>query len=407
MPSLTQRTVETLPAPATGYAIHWDPRVPGLGLRVTAGGARAWVIQYRVRGSRRVRKATLAKSAVMRLPQAREKAREWLAKAREGVDPAALSSVITVAELVELYRQRHLLTKKPRSREEDERMLENDVLPAIGSRRLDEVEQGDIERILARVVKRSEDRAAKSPGTVAGGYQSNRTRALLRLLFELARRWGLTDRNPVEHVARHRERARERLLTDSEMTALGTALVQVEAGDSRSRIACDAIRLLAFTGCRLREVLHLRWAEVDLEAGVLRLEDTKTGARAVWLSPPAAAIVARQTRRSEFVFPSSRRDGRPMNDLRKTWSAACEKAGIAGARPHDLRHRFASSAASAGFSALEIKPLTGHRNVRTLERYVHAEDGPARRAAERVQAITAAMLDGRGAAVRPLAKRRR
>ena len=403
---LTQRHVATLPPPESGYAMHYEGKIPGLALRITANGARSWVLHYRVRGSGRARKATLGPASVLTLAAARNAARDWLARCRAGEDPGARSKAITMKELVTLYRQRHLPGKKPGSRAEDERMLENDVLPALGSRRLDEIEQGDVERLLARVVARSSARKAKAPGTVAGGYQANRLRSLLHLLFRLGQRWDLADYNPVEHVARHRERARERLLTDAEMAALGKALVEVEQ-DKRARGACDAIRLLALTGARLREVLHLRWEEVDLDAGVLRLADSKTGGRPVYLSPPAREILERQERRDEWVFPSGIRHGRPLNDVRGTWAAACEKAKIDGARPHDLRHRYASSAAASGFSALEIKPLTGHRNVRTLERYVHAEAEPARRAAERIGEVTAAMLEGRKAEVVPLEERRR
>lgn len=375
-------------------AIHWDERVAGLGLRITAGGVRAWVLQYRVRGSRRARKATLGRASVLKVAKARAMALDWLARARQGEDPGARSTSVTVAELVDLYRARHAPTKKPRSRAEDERMFEKDVLPALGRRRLDEVGQGDVEKLLGRIT-------ARAP------YQANRTRSLLHLLFRLAQRWGLADHNPVEHAARNREAARERLLADAEMAALGAALAEVEKENPRTRPACDAIRLLALTGCRLREVLHLRWAEVDVDADVVRLSDSKTGGRTVYLPPPAVAILARQDRRTEHVFPSYCREGRPLNDVRGAWAAACKKAKITGARPHDLRHRFASSAARSGFSALEIKPLTGHRNVKTLERYVHAEAEPARRAAERVGAIHAALLAGRGAEVVELEGRRR
>jgi integrase len=394
MPNLTERTVERVPVPETGYSITWDTRVPGLGLRVTSGGVRAWILQYRVRGSRRARKATLGRTNVLKAAQARAMGLDWLGRARQGEDPGARSTSPTVKELVELYRARHAPTKKPRSRAEDERMLSKDILPALGRRRLDEIDQGDVEKLLGRIT-------ARAP------YQANRTRSLLHLLFRLAQRWGLADRNPVEHVARNRESARERLLSDAEMGALGKALAEVEQANPRTRPACDALRLLALSGARLREILHLRWEEVDLDAGLLRLSDSKTGARPVYLAPPAVAILARQERRSGWVFPSYCRDGRPLNDVRGAWEAACKKAKIEKARPHDLRHRFASSAARSGFSALEIKPLTGHRNVKTLERYVHAEAAPARRAAERVGELQAALLEGRSAEVVSIEERRR
>src|SRR5262245_56037467 len=133
MPNLTQRFVASVTPPTGGYVVHWDSALPGLGLRVTANGACAWILQYRVRGSRRARKATLGKVAVMTTAQARDMARDWLHRARLGEDPGARSTSITVRELVDLYRVHHLRTKKPRSQEEDERMLENDILPVLGN----------------------------------------------------------------------------------------------------------------------------------------------------------------------------------------------------------------------------------------------------------------------------------
>ena len=66
----------------------------------------------------------------------------------------------------------------------------------------------------------------------------------------------------------------------------------LEAGGGNSVHAAAAIRLLALTGCRRNEFLTLRWEDVRLEAGELRLREAKTGPRTVPLSPAAAKILA-------------------------------------------------------------------------------------------------------------------
>ena len=57
--------------------------------------------------------------------------------------------------------------------------------------------------------------------------------------------------------------------------------------------AAAALRLLLFTGCRLREILHLKWENVDLERGLLFLSDSKTGRKTIILNAPGAGCVDR------------------------------------------------------------------------------------------------------------------
>ena len=59
------------------------------------------------------------------------------------------------------------------------------------------------------------------------------------------------------------------------------------------RIAAAALRLLMFTGCRLREILNLQWEHVDIERGLLLLPDSKTGQKTVILNAPALAVSRR------------------------------------------------------------------------------------------------------------------
>ena len=98
-------------------------------------------------------------------------------------------------------------------------------------------------------------------------------------MFNLAELWGLRPdgSNPCLHVKRYKEEKRERFLNAEEFTRLGRVLDEILADGSETHSAVAAIRLLMLTGCRLSEIQKLGWEHVDLDAGELRLPDTKTG----------------------------------------------------------------------------------------------------------------------------------
>ena len=85
-----------------------------------------------------------------------------------------------------------------------------------------------------------------------------------------------------------------------------------------SPFAAAAIRLLLFTGCRLREILHLKWEQVDLERGLLFLADTKTGRKTVILNAPALAVLAGLDRLDPYVVPGDDPD-KSRTDLKRPW----------------------------------------------------------------------------------------
>ena len=89
--------------------------------------------------------------------------------------------------------------------------------------------------------------------------------------------WLPVDSNPCREVVKYRERKRERFLTPDEFERLGQALDEATKSRRISAHAMAAIRLVMLTGCRKRDVLHLKWEDVDLEAAELSMPDTKTG----------------------------------------------------------------------------------------------------------------------------------
>ena len=141
-----------------------------------------------------------------------------------------------------------------------------------------------------------------------------------------------------------------------------------------------AIRLLIFTGCRLSEVLTLHRDHVDLERGCLRLPDSKTGAKVVYLNAPALEVIADALREDgDWIIPSAR-TGRHMVNLEKPWRNLRQQAGLEGVRLHDLRHSFASMGAGLGLPI--IGALLGHQEAATTKRFAHLADDPLRQASE-------------------------
>ena len=152
------------------------------------------------------------------------------------------------------------------------------------------------------------------------------TLGVLSKMFNLAELWDLRPdgSNPCRHVKRFREEKRERFLSDVEYQRLGAALKDIEVDGSETASAITAVRLLMLTGCRLSEIQKLLWEHVDLEAGELRLPDTKTGAKVVYLGDPAIAVLERIDRRdgNPWVI-AGRKPGSHLVSHPVPWTQVC------------------------------------------------------------------------------------
>ena len=113
---------------------------------------------------------------------------------------------------------------------------------------------------------------------------------LMGTLMAFAEKRGLREGNPAHGVKRPAVRKMERFLSETEIARLATAL-EIETQKSGSPFPAAAIKLLLFTGCRRGEIMGLRWSDVDPESNCLRLKDSKTGAKVVYLNAPAFAIL--------------------------------------------------------------------------------------------------------------------
>ena len=393
---MTKLTIRTVAAakPADRDILVWDDQLPGFGLRVKPSGVKSYLIQYRNKHNVS-RRYTLGRHGVIGPEKARVKAKSLLAGVQDGADPAterkeALNAP-TMAELTEQYMDEYAMPrKKPSSVEQDERNIRCHILPALGrNKKAADVSRQDV----MKMVNGLKD----TPGA------SNRARAVLSKMMELAEVWGIRppNSNPCKHVKKYPESKRERFLTMEEFNRLGETLAEAEQQNVESPQAIAAFKLLIFTGCRRGEILGLRWDEVDQERQCLRLTDSKTGPKVVHLNAPALQVLQGIERKegSPWVIPG-RNPQDCLVDLKGPWRRIRKKAGLDGLRIHDLRHSFASVGAAGGVPLQMVGLMLGHAQASTTERYSHLAPDPVKTANEVIgQRIAAAMRGESGEVV--------
>jgi integrase len=229
--------------------------------------------------------------------------------------------------------------------------------------------------------------------------RANYALTVLVAIFSFAVRRGIItpQQHPSLGIRKYPETKRQRYLTLTELKAFGDALQTLEADRTVSPWAAAALRLLILTGARSGEILSLEWEWVDLERGLLHLPRSKTGGKDIVLSGAAVAVlkVVPKVDGVPYVIVG-RRHGEPMTTIQKPFATVCERAGIAGLRPHDLRHSAASIATSSGVGLPVIGKVLGQSQAYTQQRYSHIHDSAEREAVE-ILADKVAPLIGAGA----------
>ena len=220
-------------------------------------------------------------------------------------------------------------------------------------------------------------------------------------LFNLFETWEWRSQhsNPVRGIERAREQPRDRVLAPSELAAIAAAMDGMTA---RRPAAVAALRFAAMTGLRIGEVLSMRWEHVDFETGRLTLPSTKTGRRVHDLPTAGLRLLANHLRINGWVFTTGGDAAITYRTVCAAFRRACSKAGVEGARIHDLRRTVMTAPAAAGVGTHVLRDLLGHKTATMADRYIRALGNPVREAREQVGAAMAAMLDGKSGEVVPL-----
>jgi integrase len=420
---ITKRVVDGLRPQAREFAV-WDGKLPGFGVRVRPSGAMSYVVVYRAGAGRGapVRRFTIASVGKATPEAARARAKAILGAVAHGHDPAGEKATergtLTISGLADRFMSEHVEQKrKPGTVTFYRHLLDKIIKPELGASKADKVTRAQVARLHGKLK--------------ATPFQANRVLAVMGSMYAFAGRSGIVVEgiNPARRIEQFKEHRRERFLTGEELEGLGVAIreaettgipweVHEETANSKhiakqenrftkiSPFAAAALRLLLFTGCRLREILHLQWAHVDIERGLLFLADSKTGKKTIVLNAPAMAVLASLDRLGSYVVPGDDPE-KPRADLKRPWEAVSKRAGLDGVRLHDLRHTYASFGAGGGLGLPIIGKLLGHTQAATTARYAHLDNDPLRRASEHIGSRIAAALEGKKGALVPLSGRRR
>jgi integrase len=386
---ITKRLVDQLPTNGRDY-IFWDGELPGFGVRVRSSGSKSYVVQYRAGRGRNAPSRRMTIAATSKLPpdEAREVAKGIIGDVARSDDPAAerakKRSEMTLREIATLYLADHV---KPHNKaswaKEIQLILNSRILPTFGTKRI-----GDLTRA---EIKRWHSSMAASP------YRANRCLAVLRKMLSLAHReWELRHDNPAIGVKSFPERRRDRFFTRVELKAIGEWLAEAQRQASEHPGFVLATRLMLLTGMRLGEVATLRWADVDLSANLVRLQDAKAGARTVPLNSQAVAFLANVRPRGTYVCGLNRgRRSMTRFDFHAFWRRLTKAIGLANARPHDCRHTVATWGAMAGGTAFSLRDLLGHKTVAITSGYVARTVDPIRALSENIGSRIGAALTAR------------
>jgi integrase len=252
--------------------IFFDDEVPGFGVRLREGGSRKYVLHYRIGGNQR--RYTIGPVGVLKLEEARQRARRALVDVGDGKDPAAQK-----AEAKEDAKQTFKAAADDYIAVLERRVDDGELRP----RSLVEIKRHLMKHFkpLHRLVLSSVTRATvatrlREIAKHNGPGAADRTRSNVSTFFGWAIGEGLCELNPVDGTNRQAEPAvRERsLILDGERPNYDE-LIAVWKGSPDNEYG-KIVRLLALTLCRRDEIGSLEWAEIDKEGRLIRLPSART-----------------------------------------------------------------------------------------------------------------------------------
>jgi integrase len=350
----TQRRIETLECPAGRRDMMvFDDEQLGLGVRVTAGGGKSFLVQYRRAGEKR--RVPLGSCSAISLAGAREAARAILGDVAKGKDPAAErkqaiqqakaraeQEALTLGVLIDQWEAGHLADKRAGYRVEATRALRFAFRSKLGKPAAD-LDPGTVKREVHSIA-------------AAGKLATARlTAAYGRACYGWAIGAGLLETNPFQGVRLNGVPSRERVLTDAELAAIWKAVDGLGSYNS-------IVRLLLLTGQRREEVAGMTWNEItdDLSAWTISAQRAKNGVAHIVPLSPQAQVILRAAPRYEGtdpVFPGRRG---PFNGFGKAKAALDEASGVKDWRLHDLRRTMATGLQRLGVRLEVTEAVLNH-----------------------------------------------
>lgn len=271
----------------------------------------------------------------------------------------------------DLYMEKYSkLYKKPRTQKSNWDQLRLYLKPVFGQMYMDEIEEGHILDAYALWAKKTSFSTA------------NKALSLMSSFWDWCEAYKYVPRksNPCVYVRKgSNEKFKPQILDAAGYKAFFKALEEGPTkGKSHPRIF-RAIKVLALTGCRCREITDLLIDDVALDEKIIHLHDSKTGARDVKLCDAVIPVLEMSIKEakvlnSKYVFPSILNPNQSLQDIRKAFNWVLKEANLPHMRIHDLRHSFITMGANTGQNMIAMRDAAGHSRITTTEGYTHLSD---------------------------------
>jgi len=355
----------------------------GLSIRVMPTGSKSWVFRYMIDG--RARRMTLGTYPALSLSEVREQHAKAMQDIERGIDPSikkmeAKAERKTSPTFTDLIKELwNMELKHQKSGVERKRLLEKDIVPAWGKRKVADIKRRDIVLLLDHVRERA-------PIT------ANRLHGALSRLFNFAAERGIIEDSPCTRIRKPPEKGRSRVLTDSEIKLLWKALDINNTDIDIYRISKLALKMILLTGQRPGEVCGMAWDEIDNEGfWNIPAERMKGGEpNRVPLTNLALEVIEQARLYSvekSFVFASSHKSDGPVSTQALAKAILRHRAEMGFEErftPHDLRRTLRTRLAELGVDDVVAERVLGHKLQGIMAIYNrHGYDNEKRQALER------------------------
>lgn len=378
---LSKSTVDRLPLPVGKQELVWDTELKGLGVLLSPGGTKSWVVQFRT-VSGRSRRMVIGRCNRVTADQARIAARKHLSAADLGQDPAnerhQLRAQPTLKEFMEdWWGSDDAKLMRPGTLKNWRSARDKYIEKKLGSRKLSEIDDQDI-KSLHRSISLNHPIAA------------NRVVQFLRKLFNAAIGGKYIATNPAVGIEFNTEHESERFLSYEEI-----AKIHKELDDTPEQDSADALRIMFWTGARPGEVLGARWDQFDLKGMRWTKPKMRTKQKKIHTIPipqPVVDILSERKKNSnsEWVFPARWSPTGHRTQVRSLWAAIIKRTGIPTARIYDIRHTYATYLLDSQTNLKVVGKMMGHGDIQSTGRYAHATPEAlqsAARAASRIMPV--------------------
>lgn len=350
----TDLLIQKLKAPSSGQIELFDARAPGLSIRCGASGTKAFYLTYRLKGDRKRRRGKLGVYPVMKLVDARDARIDTLSMARRGIDPFADKADAKELEkqpfdvCAERFIAEHVERKSKRPSDAS-RIIRKEFIPVWGAREVREITKADVRDILNAIVERG------------AGVSANRALARVRKLFNWLVDVDVLDRSPCYRLPTPvAEISRDRVLSDRELRVIWFA------ADRCRYPYAPFLKLLVLLGQRRSEVAAVRWAHLDLDAGLWTMTNRSTKNSETHLLPlPRLAVeILKDCPRvgdSPFVFPSAHDDQKHLTGFTVMKAKLDKLSGVREWVLNDCRRSMATHMPALGVDETIIERIQNHK----------------------------------------------